>query len=100
MTAPAAPTQWQAGAFGTLPPPGRLRMMDKLIIRNEKQYLAALTRAETLAGCAAGSAGERERQEIAEAIERYESAIAMLKGVGRKAAEEPESSVAGISGSE
>lgn len=75
-------------------------MMDKLIIRNEKQLLAAMTRADGLAGCKPGSAEAREFEEIAEAIKRYEDAIAMLKGVGRKASAEPESGVAGISGSE
>lgn len=85
---------------GTLHPPWRWRMMDRLIIRNEKQFLAAMARSDGLAGAEPGSAEEREREEIAEAIKRYEDAMAMLKGVGRKAATEPEAGVAGISGSE
>lgn len=72
--------------------------MKPFVIRNEKDLLAAMKRADELT--ADTSAGERELQQINDAIKLYEDSLALLKGVAEKAADEPPKDVPGISGAE
>lgn len=50
--------------------------------------------------CPEGSDEECELQRIADAVDRYQQSIDIMRDVGRKAAEEPTSIVANLDGSE
>ncbi|UZF95569.1 hypothetical protein [Bosea sp. NBC_00550] len=49
---------------------------------------AAIARAQELMGFTNGSDEEREMAEIADAVKVYEDSIAMLRGVGERAADQ------------
>jgi len=74
--------------------------MKKLVIRNPDECVAATKRADALEGAAPESDAAAERQILLDAIRFYEDAITMMRGVGRKAADEPEEGVPNGSGSE
>ncbi|MGO4171059.1 hypothetical protein [Bosea sp. TAF32] len=74
--------------------------MTKLIIRNPEECVAAVKRAQALSGATAGSEQEQEFEALSHAIKVYEDSIAMMRGVGRKASEQPEEGVSDIAGQE
>ena len=74
--------------------------MSRFVIRNAVEYVAAVKRAEALTTAAPGSVGARERDRLSEAMKVYDDAIAMMRGVSRKAAGEREDDVPNISGAE
>ncbi|MGO4406595.1 hypothetical protein AB4Z10_20320 [Bosea sp. RAF48] len=74
--------------------------MKQLIIRNPDECVAAVKRVQALSGATAGSEQERELEALSHAIKVYEDSIAMMRGVGRKASEQPEEGVSDIAGQE
>ncbi|QEL24268.1 hypothetical protein FQV39_18045 [Bosea sp. F3-2] len=74
--------------------------MKKLIIRNPDECVAATKRVQALSGAASGSEQERELKALSDAIKVYEDSIAMMRGVGRKASEQPEEGVSDTTGQE
>lgn len=74
--------------------------MKQPIIRNPDDCVAALKRMQALRGATPDSAQEQELEALSQAIKVYEDSIAMMRGVGRKASEQPEEGVTDITGQE
>ena len=74
--------------------------MSRLVIRNEEELHAAIERAQDLMGCTNDSDEERELAAIADAVKVFEDTLAMMKGVGDRAANKPDEGVPSGTGSE
>ena len=64
--------------------------MPRLVIRNEEEMNAAIERAQELMGFTNDSDEEREMAAIADAVKVYEDALALMTGVGDRAASKPD----------
>ncbi|UZF95528.1 hypothetical protein [Bosea sp. NBC_00550] len=73
--------------------------MPRLVIRDEEEMNAAIERAQELMGFTNDSDEEREMAEIADAVKVYEDALALMTGVGARAAGKPDEGVPSGSGS-